>query len=100
MQTLRDYYPISGVYKITSMSTGRVYIGQTKWILKRLTEHVSRLVDKQHTCSQLQKDFNTFGLADFTVEILTECTVDQLRAEETRAIRHYDRKGYQLYTHR
>lgn len=49
--------------------TGRMYIGRSSKLQKRLYSHLSALRAGRHPVSDLQKDFDTFG-DDFTVSVL------------------------------
>lgn len=56
------------IYGIRSNENGRIYIGQTKDINKRMTRHRSRLRKNKHFNKPLQEDFNKYGYDNFTLE--------------------------------
>ena len=80
-----------GVYKITNLVSGKVYIGASKNIEKRWSAH-------RNGHSDLAKEFQTFGLDNFKFEILLECPEDMLCQWERDMICLYDaddpEKGY------
>lgn len=51
-----------GLYKITYTENGKVYIGQSENIAKRLATHNDRLKKKKHIdCPAMQEDFTKYG---------------------------------------
>ena len=81
----------TGIYKITNLVNGKVYIGASKNIEKRWSAH-------RNGHSDLAKEFQTFGLDNFKFEILLECPEDMLCQWERDMICLYDaddpEKGY------
>ena len=81
----------TGIYKITNLVNGKVYIGASKNIEKRWGAH-------RNGHSDLAKEFQTFGLENFKFEILLECPEDMLCQWERDMICLYDaddpEKGY------
>lgn len=63
----------SGIYKITQVSTGRCYIGQSQKLKTRLRNHTSQLRGGKHRNAELQQAFNKTGFGDFSFEILEYC---------------------------
>ena len=82
----------TGVYKITNLVNGKVYIGASKNIERRWWEH------KKRVNSPIHSDLETFGLENFKFEILLECPEDMLAQWERDMIALYDaddpEKGY------
>ena len=82
----------TGVYKITNLVNGKVYIGASKNIEKRWWGH------KRCTDSPIHSDLETFGLDNFKFEVLLECPEDMLCQWERDMICLYDsddpEKGY------
>ena len=70
----------SGVYKITNNITGEFYIGSSKNIKRRWYQHRSPSVHKQLPNSKLYKDMASYGLDNFTFEIIEE--TDSLKERE------------------
>ena len=77
---------ISGVYKITNNITGDFYIGSSKNIEKRWHEHKSPSVHKQQPNSKLYKGMASYGLDNFTFEIIEK--TDNLKEREQYYIEH------------
>ena len=81
----------TGIYKITNLVNGKVYIGASKNIEKRWREHRSG-----HTT--IAEYIQTFGLDNFKFEVLLECPEDMLCQWERDMICLYDsddpEKGY------
>ena len=71
---------ISGVYKITNNITGDFYIGSSKNIKRRWAQHKRPSVQKQWPNSKLYKGMASYGLDNFTFEIIEE--TDNLRERE------------------
>ena len=82
----------TGVYKITNLVNGKVYIGASKNIEKRWWGH------KRCTDSPIHSDLETYGLDNFKFEVLLECPEDMLCQWERDMICLYDaddpEKGY------
>ena len=69
---------ISGIYKITCVPTGKVYIGQSNNIYKRWTDHRLELRKNQHINNYLQRAWNKYGEAQFEFEIIKKCNIDEM----------------------
>lgn len=88
---------ISGVYKITRLKSGEIYIGQSTSIDKRWQEHVkSALGVGTLASSQLHRVMKSDGAENFTFEVLEEVPKDKLRERESYYIDFYDSKTYGL----
>lgn len=59
-----------GVYIVTCTLLNKHYIGESQNLKSRLNKHKSCLRRGCHECSQLQKDFNIYGLHNFTFQKL------------------------------
>ena len=55
----------SGIYCIKNLKNGKVYVGSSKNIEHRRTEHFNSLLKGNHHCSHLQKSYNKYGLKYF-----------------------------------
>ena len=81
----------TGVYKITNLVNGKVYIGASKNIERRWSAHRRGL-------TAIADDLKTFGLENFKFEVLLECPEDMLAQWERDMIALYDaddpEKGY------
>lgn len=73
-----------GIYKITSKTTGKIYVGQSINIKKRFYEHTYKAFDKKELgySSILHQAMRKYGIEDFSLEIIEECSVDQLDERE------------------
>jgi hypothetical protein len=61
----------SGIYKITNMITGKIYIGSTiRSFYKRWYEHYHELNHCEHKNCFLQNDWNKYGKENFYFEIV------------------------------
>lgn len=89
---------ISGIYKITNIVNNKVYIGQSVSVKERLCTHRSLLKRNVHYNTYLQGEYNKYGKANFTFEILEECEESKLDDKEIYYIAQYDstnrNKGY------
>ncbi len=64
---------ISGVYKITNIISGKFYIGSSKDVNVRKTEHWNALNRGDHKNTILQRSWNKYGAENFTFSIIEEC---------------------------
>ena len=82
----------TGVYKITNLVNGKVYIGASKNIEKRWRDHKKRINSPIHS------DLESYGLDNFKFEVLLECPETMLAQWERDMICLYDsddpEKGY------
>lgn len=69
---------ISGVYRITNLLNGKIYIGSTKNITKRFKSHLA----PGSGCKLLKAAFKKYGKDNFKFEILEEVTIDKLIKRE------------------
>ena len=89
-----------GIYKITNKETGMVYVGQSRNIQKRWSEHKRDLRNGAHRNDKLQKAYNKYGVKAFAFEVIEYCTIEELNEKETywcNELNALDRyKGYNL----
>lgn len=84
---------ISGIYKITRLKTGEIYIGRSTDIMKRWTEHVkSALGIGTIAHSYLHTVMAQDGLDQFTFELIEQCEKSQLNTREKFYIDFYGSK--------
>lgn len=89
----------SGIYKLTRLKTGEIYIGQTTSIDKRFQDHVkSSLGVGTLASSQLHRTMAIDGPENFTFEILEKVEKNKLKERESYYIDFYDSKNYGLNT--
>lgn len=72
----------AGIYTITNIITGKLYVGLSKNIQHRWAVHVSHLNKNKHSCKYLQKAWNKYGKDNFLFEILEECEEQFLCSQE------------------
>lgn len=82
----------SGIYKITQVSTGKIYIGQTKMrFIKRYWHHRWKLKNNIHDNNYLQNAWNKYGELDFKFEIIhIKKESDNLNTLEIMYIKKYN----------
>lgn len=74
----------TGVYKITNLVNGKVYIGASKRIETRFWEH------KRYAGSPIHSDLEALGEENFKFEVLLECPETMLTQWERDMICLYD----------
>lgn len=74
----------TGVYKITNLVNGKVYIGASKDIERRWREH------KRRVSSPIHSDLEALGVENFKFETLLECPETMLAQWERDMICLYD----------
>lgn len=67
-----------GIYRIKNLKNGKMYIGQSKNIRLRVTQHFSDLRGLRHGNQVLQRAWDKYGEANFIWEVLRECAPDEL----------------------
>ena len=50
--------PVSGIYKITNLLNGKVYVGQSQNVFERKIQHFTALRNGNHENREMQKDWN------------------------------------------
>lgn len=72
----------SGVYTITNVVNGKLYVGMATNIETRLNGHKCDLRKRTHGNAHLQKAWNKYGKENFLFEVLVYCEKEYLRSEE------------------
>lgn len=87
---------ITGIYKLIFVGTNKVYIGQSVDITGRFSRHI-RDMTKGKATNKLQSAYNLYGKP--TLEILSECSKEQLNEQENETIEIYDsvENGFNTY---
>lgn len=80
---------ICGIYKITNMINGKVYIGQSTSVKYRWWKHQSVLRKNTGSNPHLQSAWNKYGEESFKFEIILECPRKKLNEEEIKLIKEY-----------
>ena len=87
----------SGIYKITRLKTGEIYIGKSTDVKKRWTEHAKTAYGVGSIAhSILHTTIKRDGIENFTFELLEEVPKDKLTEREKYWITFYDSKNYGL----
>ena len=84
------------IYKITNRVNGKVYIGQTRFTVEhRFKQHVKNY-NVEHRIQPLYMAFAKYGIDNFEVETIEECSIDKLNEREVFWIAKYDsfKNGY------
>ena len=82
---------LSGIYKITRKSDGRVYIGQSECIVKRILQHINNI--RETNSDKIDGAIQSEGWENFTYEVelaLPELNTEQLWLAESTYITRYD----------
>ena len=86
-----------GIYKITNLINGKVYIGQSVQIEKRWQNHKCAAKKEE---GHLYKAMRKYGLENFKFEVIEECQKQELNDREVFWISYYNSidpdKGYNL----
>lgn len=84
-----------GIYILKFSGTDMVYVGQSVHIEERFSQHIRSLRNKNAN-SKLQNAYYKYGIP--TLQIILECSIDELFNAETEAIEIYDsiNNGYNL----
>lgn len=87
-----------GIYKLTSLVTGEVYIGQSKTICDRWKEHCKNALGIGTTTvrNKLYSAIKRDGLENYTFEVLEECSIKDLNEKEKYYISLYDSYNFGL----
>lgn len=88
---------MSYVYKITNNLNQKLYIGKTDFsIEKRWLEHCNERLRSQSQDRPLYRAMNKYGIEHFSIEIIEECSIDQVYSREIYWIEYYGsfKNGY------
>lgn len=90
-----------GIYKITNLINGKVYIGQSINIEKRVKEHFYKAKCKKDVSynSALHSAIRKYGEENFTWEVIAECSIDDIDELEKKYIKEYNSivpEGYNI----
>ena len=96
---------ICGIYKITNLVNGKIYIGQSVDIYRRWEQHKkigrSKKGYKGYRNQPLYRALRKYGEQNFSFEIIEVCSQDMILEREEYWIKYYDctisnNKGYNL----
>ena len=77
-----------GLYEIVCLKNNKRYIGESEYCLYRLGGHLKNLRNQNHHCSDLQSDFNCYGVSAFQAKVLTYGSQWQEREVRRQAEQH------------
>lgn len=82
---------ISGIYIYTNKINDKRYVGQSKNIQRRISDHYNRAFNENSNeyNSIFHKAIRKYGLNNFSVEII-ECNIEDLNKKETDLIEKYN----------
>lgn len=81
-----------GIYKITNLLNGKIYIGQSVDIWKRISEHKWRALNKgdnSYNCA-IHRAFRKYGIENFKFEIIEETDEKSLDEKEIFYIKFFN----------
>lgn len=88
----------SGIYQIRNIKNNKIYIGQSRRIAYRKSQHRRELKDGKHYNQYLQRSFDKYGDEAFVFEVLEYCHEEYLNERERYWIEkkesEYADKGY------
>lgn len=80
----------SGIYKITHVSSEKMYIGSAVSIRRRITTHKHSLKKGSHHSQKLQRAWNKYGEDAFEFKTVLVCSRENLLMYEQTCIDGYD----------
>lgn len=97
----KDCSNASGIYKIINKQNGKIYIGQSVNIIKRLNAHKNTLKENKHNNIHLQNSYNKYGKDSFEYIIIEKCDENKLTERELYWINYYqshdNELGYNIF---
>lgn len=87
---------VCGIYKITNLTTGQAYIGQSVDIKERFRQHIKTSLAYGPATNKLYQAMQKSGQHNFMFEVLEEVPRAQLNERETYWIEFYKTKDYGL----
>ncbi len=89
----------SGIYQITCIPTGKIYIGSSRDIDQRWRSHLRIFRLGKHFNSHLQNAWNKYGEQAFVFDVLEFCSIDRLSEREQvylDTLKPFDDQGFNL----
>lgn len=75
-------YGDCGIYKITNIADGKIYVGQSVDLRERGQDHFRKLRQKRHGNPHMQNSFNKYGQDSFKFKVIEECVREDLYKRE------------------
>jgi predicted GIY-YIG superfamily endonuclease len=75
-----------GVYTITCIANGRVYVGCSTDLYVRICVHVAKLRSRKHVKAEMVRDFHRFGEAAFDFEVIQRFDCFEAALEKEREL--------------
>lgn len=75
----------TGIYKITNLINGKIYIGQSVHIERRWQEHC-----QPSTKSMISNAIKKYGKENFSFQIIEECPIEKLNEKEAFYIKQFN----------
>ena len=72
----------SGIYSITNITNGKVYIGSAVWTWRRWRQHRNFLRKNKHSNVHLQNSWNKYGEQSFKFKVIEEVSSEKLELVE------------------
>lgn len=72
----------TGIYSITSIESGKIYVGRSVAIERRWGDHLRNLYLGQHENKHLQNIYNKYGIRNLNFRVLEVCSEDALAQKE------------------
>lgn len=88
-----------GIYKIINKINGKIYIGQSIDIERRIKTHIQHgKYNYASYNSYLYRDMYIYGIDNFEFEVVEECKKEELNEKEIYYIKYFDSKnnGYNI----
>lgn len=89
-----DFYMLSGIYSITNKVNGKLYIGKSVDVVKRINTHKQSLRKGSHYNEHLQRAWNKYGEDSFEFETLEFVEVEHLTYFENYYMELYKSYNY------
>lgn len=61
------------VYALQHSATGKIYVGCTKDVERRIREHLTQIENNKHPNKRMQEDFNLFGGEYYYYVLFSAC---------------------------
>lgn len=79
----------SGIYAIKNTENGKVYVGQSVNVAKRLRDHLCNLASGSHRNAHLQAAWVKYGADSFETQVVEACAIEVLDARERAWIAYF-----------